>query len=85
MVAPDIRHYGVGVQILEDLGVGKMRILTNNPRKLAGLGGFGALTVVEQVPIKVHPNKENRKYLETKRKRLGHLLDESDTGERSRE
>ena len=80
--APDIRHYGVGAQILEDLGVGKMRILTNNPRKLAGLDGFGSLTVVEQVPIKGHPNKENSKYLTTKRKRMGHLLDESDTGER---
>ena len=81
--APDIRHYGVGAQILEDLGVGKMRILTNNPRKLAGLDGFGTLTVVEQVPIKGHPNRENSKYLTTKRKRMGHLLDESDTGERA--
>jgi 3,4-dihydroxy 2-butanone 4-phosphate synthase/GTP cyclohydrolase II len=77
--APDIRHYGVGVQILEDLGVGKMRILTNNPRKLAGLDGFGKLKIVEQVPIKARPNKENSRYLETKRKRMGHLLDESDT------
>jgi 3,4-dihydroxy 2-butanone 4-phosphate synthase/GTP cyclohydrolase II len=81
--APDIRHYGVGAHILEDLGVGKMRILTNNPRKLAGLDGFGKLKVVEQVPIKAKPNKENSRYLETKRKRLGHLLDESDTVERS--
>ena len=79
--APDIRHYGVGAQILEDLGVGKMRVLTNNPRKLAGLDGFGALQIVEQVPIKGHPNKENSRYLRTKRKRMGHLLDESDTGE----
>ena len=79
--APDIRHYGVGAQILEDLGVGKMRVLTNNPRKLAGLDGFGALQIVEQVPIKGHPNKENSRYLQTKRKRMGHLLDESDTGE----
>ena len=77
--APDIRHYGVGVQILEDLGVGKMRILTNNPRKLAGLGGFGALEIVERVPIVAHANKENSRYLETKRTRLGHLLDPSDS------
>ena len=83
--APDIRHYGVGAQILEDLGVGKMRILTNNPRKLAGLDGFGALQVVEQVPIKAHANKENSKYLETKRKRMGHLLDEADTEEKAAE
>jgi 3,4-dihydroxy 2-butanone 4-phosphate synthase/GTP cyclohydrolase II len=81
--APDIRHYGVGAHILEDLGVGKMRILTNNPRKLAGLDGFGKLKVVEQVPIKARPNKENSRYLETKRKRLGHLLEEADTVERS--
>ena len=73
--ASDIRHYGVGVQILEDLGVGKMRILTNNPRKLAGLSGFGSVEVVERVPIIAPVNKENSKYLETKRKRMGHLLD----------
>jgi len=79
--APDIRHYGVGVQILEDLGVGKMRILTNNPRKLAGLSGYGSLNVVERVPIIVPANKENSKYLDTKRKKLGHLLDLDTTPE----
>ena len=73
--ASDIRHYGVGVQILEDLGVGKMKILTNNPRKLAGLSGFGSVEVVERVPIIAPVNKENSKYMETKRKRMGHLLD----------
>lgn len=73
--APDIRHYGVGVQILEDIGVGKMRILTNNPRKLVGLSGYGSLDVIERVPIIAPANKENSKYLETKRKKLGHLLD----------
>ena len=73
--APDIRHYGVGAQILDDLGVGKMRILTNNPRKLAGLAGFGTLSIVERVPIIAPPNKENSRYLETKRTRMGHLLD----------
>jgi 3,4-dihydroxy 2-butanone 4-phosphate synthase/GTP cyclohydrolase II len=76
--APDIRHYGVGAQILDDLGVRRMRILTNNPRKLSGLDGFG-LEIVERVPIKAHPTKENSRYLETKRTRLGHLLDEADT------
>ena len=76
--APDIRHYGVGAQILNDLGVSRMRILTNNPRKLSGLDGFG-LEVVERVPIKAQPNEENSRYLETKRTRLGHLLEESDT------
>jgi 3,4-dihydroxy 2-butanone 4-phosphate synthase/GTP cyclohydrolase II len=79
--APDIRHYGVGAQILIDLGVGKMRVLTNNPKKLAGLEGYGTLEVVEQVPIKAQPNSENARYLETKRKRMGHLLDEVDTNE----
>lgn len=76
--APDIRHYGVGAQILGDLGVRRMRILTNNPRKLSGLDGFG-LEVVERVPIKTQPTQENSRYLETKRTRLGHLLDASDT------
>ena len=78
--APDIRHYGVGIQILEDLGVGKMRILTNNPRKLAGLSGYGSVEVVERVPIIAPVNKENSRYLETKRKRLGHLLDSDASG-----
>ena len=77
--APDIRHYGVGAQILIDVGVGKMRVLTNNPKKLAGLEGYGTLEVVEQVPIKARPNSENARYLETKRQRMGHLLDEVDT------
>ena len=77
--APDIRHYGVGAQILEDLGVGKMRILTNNPRKLAGLAGFGTLSIIERVPIIAPPNKENSRYLETKRTRMGHLLDVTET------
>ena len=75
--APDIRHYGIGAQILEDLGVGKMKILTNNPRKLAGMDGYGSLEVVERVPIVVKANEENIRYLRTKRDRMGHLLDES--------
>lgn len=78
--APDIRHYGIGAQILEDLGVGKMKILTNNPRKLAGLDGYGSLEVVERVPIVVKANEENIRYLQTKRERMGHLLDDSQYG-----
>ena len=73
--APDVRHYGVGAQILSDLGVVKMRLLTNNPRKVVGLDSFG-LELVERVPIVAHSNSENSRYLETKRTRMGHLLDE---------
>jgi 3,4-dihydroxy 2-butanone 4-phosphate synthase/GTP cyclohydrolase II len=73
--APDIRHFGVGAQILTDLGVGKMRLLTNNPRKTVGLEAFGIHTV-EQVPIIARVNKENSRYLDTKRTRMGHILDQ---------
>ena len=75
--APDVRHYGVGAQILVDLGVGKMRLLTNNPRKVVGLESFG-LKILEQVPIIANTNSENSRYLETKRARMGHILDVSD-------
>jgi 3,4-dihydroxy 2-butanone 4-phosphate synthase/GTP cyclohydrolase II len=71
--AADMREYGIGSQILADLGLSTIRILTNNPKKMTGIEGFG-LTVVEQVPIEVSPNAENRHYLETKRKKLGHQL-----------
>jgi 3,4-dihydroxy 2-butanone 4-phosphate synthase/GTP cyclohydrolase II len=70
---PDAREYGIGSQILADLGLSTIRILTNNPRKITGIEGFG-LKVVEQVPIEVPPNMENRLYLETKRDKLGHRL-----------
>ena len=70
---PDLRHYGVGAQILVDLGVKKMRLLTNNPKKVVGLESFG-LKLVEQVPIIAPVNKENHRYLETKRVRMGHEL-----------
>lgn len=70
----DPRQYGVGAQILEDLGVQKMRFLTNNPKKRVGIESFG-LELVEQVPIIAPVNDENRKYMETKRTRMGHLLD----------
>ncbi len=72
--AADLREYGLGAQILHYLGVRKMRLLTNNPKKIAGLGGFG-LELVGQVPITTPPNDLNRRYLETKRDKLGHLLD----------
>ncbi len=69
----DAREWGIGNQILADLGLTSIRILTNNPKKLTGLDGYG-LRVVEQVPIEVEPNAENRGYLETKRTKLGHML-----------
>ncbi len=69
----DLRHYGVGAQILRDLGVKKMRLLTNNPKKIVSLDGFG-LEVVEQVPIEIAPNRNNLAYLATKRDKLGHML-----------
>ncbi|MBI4343178.1 MAG: bifunctional 3,4-dihydroxy-2-butanone-4-phosphate synthase/GTP cyclohydrolase II [Candidatus Omnitrophica bacterium] len=71
---PDLRDYGIGAQILVDLGLKDLRLLTNNPRKIVGLEGYG-LRVVERVPIEVAPKPENAKYLETKREKLGHLLD----------
>ena len=70
---PDAREYGIGSQILAELGLTTLRILTNNPRKITGIEGFG-LRVTEQVPIEVPPNAENRRYLETKRAKLGHRL-----------
>src|SRR5581483_3299306 len=69
----DGREYGIGYQILADLGLSTIRILTNNPRKIAGIEAFG-LSVVEQVPIEVPPNLENRRYLVAKRDKLGHRL-----------
>ena len=69
----DSRDYGTGNQILYDLGVRKMRLLTNNPRKLIGIEGYG-LEVVEQVPIKIQPNRHNERYLQAKKEKLGHLL-----------
>jgi 3,4-dihydroxy 2-butanone 4-phosphate synthase/GTP cyclohydrolase II len=69
----DLREYGMGAQILADLGLKTIRLLTNNPRKIVGLEGYG-LEIVQQVPIKVKPNPHNARYLETKRQKLGHLL-----------
>ena len=70
---PDVRNYGIGAQILVDLGVRKMRLLTNNPKKMVGLDGYG-LSIVEQVPIEVAPNQYNKCYLECKKLKMGHLL-----------
>jgi 3,4-dihydroxy 2-butanone 4-phosphate synthase/GTP cyclohydrolase II len=69
----DLREYGLGAQILVDLGLKTIRLLTNNPKKLVGLDGYG-LEITEQVPIRIKPNPHNAKYLETKKKRLGHLI-----------
>ena len=70
---PDLRDYGIGAQILKKIGVGKMILLTNNPKKVIGLAGYG-LEIVETRPLTVKPNPENARYLETKKKKLGHML-----------
>lgn len=69
----DLRDYGIGAQILRDLGITKIKLLTNNPKKIIGLEGYG-LEIVERVPIEVEPKPHNVKYLSTKKKRMGHLL-----------
>lgn len=71
---PDQRDYGIGAQILVSLGVKKIRLMTNNPRKFIGLAGYG-LEIVERVPIEIPPNGANLKYLKTKKEKLGHILD----------
>jgi 3,4-dihydroxy 2-butanone 4-phosphate synthase/GTP cyclohydrolase II len=71
--SPDARDYGVGAQILVDLGISTMRLLTNNPTKRAGLEGYG-LSIVERVPLETQPNPENLHYLQVKKEKLGHLL-----------
>ncbi|EKR71184.1 bifunctional 3,4-dihydroxy-2-butanone-4-phosphate synthase/GTP cyclohydrolase II [Leptospira noguchii] len=71
--APDLRDYGIGAQILREIGIGKMKILTNNPRKIVGLDGYG-LEVVERVPIEIQPGSDNHGYLMTKKLKLGHML-----------
>ena len=69
----DSREYGIGMQILLDLGAQKLRLMTNNPAKRSGLEGFG-LEVVERVPLEVTPNPHNLRYLRTKREKMGHML-----------
>ena len=87
--SPDARDYGVGAQILVDLGISTMRLLTNNPTKRAGLEGYG-LKIVDRVPLESEPTSENLRYLQTKREKLGHILDtlacadEAATGRRGR-
>jgi 3,4-dihydroxy 2-butanone 4-phosphate synthase/GTP cyclohydrolase II len=70
----DLRDYGIGAQILNDLKLTKIRLLTNNPKKVIGLEGYG-LEVVETVPIIIKPNQYNKRYLETKKEKMGHKLD----------
>ena len=70
---PDMRNYGIGAQILVDLGIRKMKLMTNNPKKMVGLDGYG-LSIIEQIPIEVEPNEFNKCYLECKKLKMGHLL-----------
>jgi len=69
----DLRDYGIGAQILRDLGVTRMRLMTNNPKKVVGLDAYG-LTIVERVPLEIVANSNNERYLKTKRDKLGHLI-----------
>lgn len=77
--APDLRDYGIGAQILKDLGITQLRLLTNNPRKIKGLEGYG-LEVVERVPIQMESKVDNLNYLQTKKQKLGHMLSFHDSG-----
>jgi len=79
---PDLRDYGIGAQILKDLGIRSIRLLTNNPRKIAGLEGYG-LSIAERVPLQMKENEDNRNYLRTKRAKLGHMLKFADEQEPS--
>jgi len=73
--APDLRDYGIGAQILRELGIKKLRLLTNNPKKIVGLEGYG-LEIVERIPIEIKPSEQNRDYLATKKQKMGHILNE---------
>ncbi len=77
--AADLRDYGIGAQMLVDLGVRRLRLLTNNPKKIRGLQGYG-LDVIEQLPLRIDANPANAHYLDTKRRKLGHLLEEHHAG-----
>lgn len=76
---PDLREYGTGAQILYDLGVRKMRLLTNNPRKIIGISGYN-LEIIERLPLEIPPRDANRKYLETKRDKLNHMILQNENG-----
>ena len=78
----DLRNYGVGAQILTDLGIKKLKLLTNNPRKIAGLGGYG-IEVTERVPLVICPSDHNAEYLDVKRQKLGHMLDDKKSNQRN--
>jgi 3,4-dihydroxy 2-butanone 4-phosphate synthase/GTP cyclohydrolase II len=71
---PDQRDYGIGAQILVSLGIRKIRLITNNPRKFVGLSGYG-LEIVDRVPLEIAPNETNLHYLKTKKEKMGHILD----------
>lgn len=75
--APDLRDYGIGAQILKDIGVRQIKLLTNNPRKIKGLEGYG-MEVLERVPLEMVENEDNTKYLHTKQSKLGHLFNFTD-------
>ena len=70
---PDLRDYGIGAQILVDLGVRRMRLMTNNPKKIVGLEGYG-IEITKRIPLEIHPNDDNIRYMQTKQKKMGHLL-----------
>ncbi len=78
----DLRNYGVGAQILTDLGIKKLKLLTNNPRKIAGLGGYG-IEVIERVPLVICPNDNNAEYLSVKKTKLGHMIDDDNSNSRN--
>jgi 3,4-dihydroxy 2-butanone 4-phosphate synthase/GTP cyclohydrolase II len=76
----DKREYGVGAQILRHLGIRRLRLMSNNPRKFSALSGYG-LEIVERVPLEVAPTEQNLRYLRTKKEKMGHMLDLEDPGE----
>jgi 3,4-dihydroxy 2-butanone 4-phosphate synthase/GTP cyclohydrolase II len=71
---PDQRDYGIGAQILVSLGINKLKLITNNPRKFIGLIGYG-LEIVERIPLEIPPNEVNKRYLKTKKEKMGHILE----------